>query len=219
MGCGRYGGSRPSGVIERWNPELTRRARTPFRREHNVMMHLENLTPTMRTVMVAEIQASAAAGTLWESPRLTDVGRSDFARLLAEAAGEHDSDWLANELKSGTRIKATELRMGNPVKVPFTAGDTLAEGEFNRYYILAVCRTVMSANQEGEVEVYRAKMVGTPRPESRAIEGQRRKAKDVYADLLSASNANGPTALGVPGGPNSGMSVRIPVPVIPLTTE
>jgi hypothetical protein len=42
--------------------------------------------------------------------------------------------------------------------VPVTAADTLAEGEFNRFYLRGLCRRASAANM-AEIEVYRAKEV------------------------------------------------------------
>ena len=65
-------------------------------------------------------------------------------------------------------IKAQEQRHGRTgikmVKVPYTAAKTLAEGEFNRFYIRAVCRHVLESGG-AEVEIYRAKRVEQPRPD------------------------------------------------------
>ncbi len=93
------------------------------------------------------------------------------------------------------------------MSVPITAAETLAEGEFNRFYIRGVCRAVL-ANEQHEVEVYRAKAVAQPRPESQAKIGTRVNAATLLDDLRH--NVGVDTALGVPAGPNSGLSVRRP---------
>ena len=90
-------------------------------------------------------------------------------------------------------------------KVPKDANKTLAEGEFNRYYIRGVCKKAIS---EGlEIEVYRAKQVEKPRPESQALIGKTLDPKTLLDDLRERIGVD--TALGVPAGPNSGLSVRL----------
>jgi hypothetical protein len=81
----------------------------------------------------------------------------------------------------------------------------LAEGEFNRFYIRGVC---LRAIEEGmyEVIVYRAKTVEHARAESEQKIGQRVAAEDVLRDLRAHPGVD--TALGLPPGPNSGLSVH-----------
>jgi hypothetical protein len=59
------------------------------------------------------------------------------------------------------------------------------------------------------VEVYRAKPVQDPRPRSRQIIGTRIDAQRLLGDLR-AHPGGIDSALGVPAGPNSGLSVRLP---------
>jgi hypothetical protein len=87
------------------------------------------------------------------------------------------------------------------------AHEMLGEGEFNRFYIRGLC---LRAIEDGipDVEVYRAKPVDSPRPESQALIGQRIKAEALLQDLRARTNVE--PALGCPPGPNSGLSVRLP---------
>jgi hypothetical protein len=94
------------------------------------------------------------------------------------------------------------------VKVPYTAAQTLSEGEFNRYYIRALC--LRALKEERELEVYRAKEVSDPRPESQRMIGlilDTKRAETLLNDLRI--NVGVDTALGLPNGPNSGLSVKI----------
>ena len=93
------------------------------------------------------------------------------------------------------------------VRVPVTAPDTLAEGEFNRFYIRGVCRHALESNI-GAVEVYRAKAVMQPRSDSQTKIGAMIPAQSLLNDLRV--NIGVDTALGLPPGPNSGLSVKIP---------
>jgi hypothetical protein len=56
--------------------------------------------------------------------------------------------------------------------------------------------------------VYRAKEVANPRPESTALIGKSLPANRLLDDLRA--NVGTDTALGLPPGPNSGLSVKLP---------
>lgn len=91
------------------------------------------------------------------------------------------------------------------VKVPVTAPDTLAEGEFNRFYSRGVCVDVLAANGS-TVEVYRGKAVTNPRARSQALIGRVLPAAALLGDLRTSIGVE--TAMGLPPGPNSGLTVR-----------
>jgi len=84
----------------------------------------------------------------------------------------------------------------------------LAESEFNRYYIRALARRAI---EDGipELVIYRAKPVSNPRPESEARIETSLLPEDLLEDLRSHPGDE-PPVLGVPSGPNSGLSVRLP---------
>lgn len=87
------------------------------------------------------------------------------------------------------------------------AHEMLAEGEFNRFYIRAIC---LRAIEDGisEVVVYRAKRVQHARSESERKIGQLVSAEPLLRDLREHPGAD--TALGLPPGPNSGLSIQLP---------
>lgn len=91
-------------------------------------------------------------------------------------------------------------------KVPVNAPDMLSEGEFNRYYMRGICIQVIEENRD-EVEVYRGKKVSNPRPESQAKLGSMLSAKTLLDDLRESVGVD--TALGLPPGPNSGLTIRM----------
>ncbi|RKG58962.1 hypothetical protein D7X30_15455 [Corallococcus sp. AB011P] len=87
-----------------------------------------------------------------------------------------------------------------------TAPDTFAEGEFNRFYIRALCRRA----EEDDIEhlvIYRAKAAESPRVESEMRIGQAMVPDRLLRDLRT--NIGVGTALGLPQ-PNSGLSVHLP---------
>ena len=84
----------------------------------------------------------------------------------------------------------------------------MAESEFNRYYIRGLARRAIEDGVQ-ELVVYRAKPVSNPRPESEARVETTISAQELLEDLRSHPGDERPT-LGVPSGPNSGLSVRLP---------
>ena len=175
-------------------------------------IHYENFDQEVRRLMVQELERDETNGTLYISPRLTAAGAQAWPRLLREAMEQHDDAWLASRLRSGGYIRAEEQRRKpkggfTTAKVPHTAPDTLAEGEFNRFYARGLCAHVL-ASGGSEVEVYRGKQVENPRPESEAMIGRRLLAQRLLDDLRTSQGVE--PALGLPPGPNSGLTVRRP---------
>jgi len=170
----------------------------------------ESLDAAVCSAMVRELERDVANGTLYVSPGLTEAGRQAWPQLLREAAENHDDSWLASELRSRGLMRTKEQRRKpkggfTMAKVPHTAPDTLAEGEFNRLYARGLCAEVLASGGT-EVEVYRGKEVQNPRPESEAMIGRRLPAEKLLEDLRTSQGVE--PALGLPPGPNSGLTVR-----------
>lgn len=162
------------------------------------------LDAAVRGLMVAEIEAAVSENTLYFSKRFTDAGRAGWPGLLREAAAERDEHWLAYQLESIGAMKGSETRAKpkggyTTAHVPNTAEETLADGEFNRYYMCAVCRKATAAGVR--VEVYRAKRGATTRPESDALIGTTYDPAALVAELRT-NPAHELTK------PNSGLSLR-----------
>jgi hypothetical protein len=177
-----------------------------------VALNYRNLDDRTRPFMVAEIESDAINARLYVSPRLSDQGVNVWPSLLKEAAAFHTDAWLAAEIKSRGLLKTHEERRApkggkTVVQIPSNAHETLAEGEFNRFYVRGLCLRAIDENISAMV-VYRARHSENPRPESEAIVG-RRFAPDALLNDLRTSPGVEP-ALGVPPGPNSGLSVAIP---------
>lgn len=114
-------------------------------------------------------------------------------------------------LRMDACIAATETshRNGKPYskRVPENAHETLAEGEFNRFYMRGLCRAAM---EDGiTVEAYRARASANPRPESEALVGREFVPAQLLADLRQHIGVD--TAFGLPPGPNSGLSARLKI--------
>jgi len=162
--------------------------------------------------MLSEIAHDVFEKTLYISTRLAEVGAQNWAALLTESAEQHDDAWLANEIQRRGYLRTHEERRKSTggtttVKVPVTAHTTLAEGEFNRFYVRGLCQSVLK-NGGDRLVAYRARHSSNPRPESDAIVGREFSPTSLLADLRTSTGVE--PALGVPPGPNSGLSVRIP---------
>jgi len=173
-------------------------------------MDLRNLDNDTRRHIVAEVQSDIGKGTLYLSPRLSEQGQRDYAGLLLKAAKAGTPGSFRDELNAHGRLNETETATRNgktfSKKVPHTAAETLAEGEFNRFYARGLC---LRANEDGpgKVRVYRAKQVTNPRSKSEALLGTEIDAGTLLDDLRT--NVGVEPALGLPPGPNSGLSIQL----------
>jgi hypothetical protein len=163
-----------------------------------------NLDSVTRELMAAEIDRDIAAGTLYISENLNQQGIVLYPRLLKEAASAGTDVSLAIEIRPllNSHEKPRKLKSGGFTKPPImrsNAHEMLAEGEFNRFYIRAICLRALQSNAT-TIEIYRAKNVEHPRTESIAKIGTRIDAQSVLNDLRARPGVD--TALGLPPGPN-----------------
>ncbi len=177
-----------------------------------MVMNLVNLDQKTRDLMVKEINQDIAASRLYMSPRLNASGQSQYPALLKKAAQSHDETWLAQQIRIEGLLNTTETKKTpsggiTTAKVPVTAPDTLAEGEFNRFYCRGMCARAIEEGKQ-QVRVYRAKPVSNPRPESQAKVGTLVDAHKLLNDLRTSQGVE--PSLGIPPGPNSGLSVQLP---------
>jgi hypothetical protein len=173
-------------------------------------MYYENLDKNIREYMLQELENDILKDALYISKRLTPEGEKKWPEILREAFKNYDDKWIAENLRSNCLMHQDEFRYkanGQQiiVKVPDNAPDTLAEGEFNRFYIRGLCVYIISIG-DTEVEVYRGKEVSIPRESSERKIGKRLQAKLLLEDLRNSQGIE--PALGLPSGPNSGLTVR-----------
>jgi hypothetical protein len=176
------------------------------------MINLVNLDQVTRGYMLQEVEMDIKANRLYDSPRLTKKGKEDYQGLLRTAIEHHDPHWLAEQLNAQGRM--TSLEPGRSKKgtrfIKHTPSDDhriLAFGEFNRFYIRGVCARAIKEGK-GHVIVYRALEASKPRRQSNALIGKEIDAQELLTDLRE--NEVDKTRLGIPGGANSGISVRLP---------
>lgn len=169
-----------------------------------------NLDTEVRKFMLKELEMDKANKTLYISPRLTEQGASNWPAILRKSIENYDDGWLASELRLQGLMRSHEEKRKpkggfTTAKVPITAPDTLAEGEFNRFYARGLCASILASGGT-EVEVCRGKQVTNPRSESEAMIGQAISAKQLLEDLRTSQGVE--PSLGLPPGPNSGLTIR-----------
>lgn len=176
-------------------------------------LYFENLDERTRQLMLDEMEYDIANNQLHISPFLSGQGQRDYANLLRDALQSGNDETLAQSLREHRRILRTLPRRNPSGSYSITAtaknaAQVLAESEFNRYYIRGLARRAIEDGVQGLV-VYRAKPVRNPRPESETRVETAVSPQDLLDDLRSHPGDERPS-LGVPSGPNSGLSVRLP---------
>lgn len=179
----------------------------------------------VRREMLEEFGRDVQEGTVYRSPRLTESAWTTYCELLLQAIVEADGTWLAERIRELGLLRKYETRRtrqaqpntlagkarsigpaSTRAKVPDSAADTLALGQFNHYYIRGVCRRALAAGQK-RVKVYRARRVAQPRRDSQRRLGWELNAQELLDELRA--HPDDINRLRVPGGPNSGLSVRL----------
>jgi len=176
-------------------------------------LYFENLDDRTRQLMLDELDYDLAHNQLHISPFLSGQGQRDYGNLLREAIQNGTDESLAENLKAHRRINRTLPRRQpkggySIAATPENAADVLAESEFNRYYIRGLARRAIE-DGVSELVIYRAKPAKNPRPESEARVETTVSPQELLEDLRAHPGDEPPT-LGVPSGPNSGLSVRLP---------
>lgn len=169
-----------------------------------------DLDDRTRELMLKEVEDDLASGTLFLSGRLNPHGKAQWPDLLKWACQVGDEAALALELgrTGGTMIQPEEVSHrvdGTPFlrRVPGNAAVVLAEGEFNRFYIRALC---IRAIADGvDLEIYRARYSANPASTRRL--GEFVDPVAVLKDLRSRPGVE--LALALPPHPNSGISVKL----------
>lgn len=167
----------------------------------------DKLDARTRNLMSTEINAARDTGALYFSQRFNEIGHEGWPGWLLIASQEYDEHWLAYQLENMGAMKHFESRAKpkggyTMAHVPDTAAETLADGQFNRYYIAAVCQR---AAEDGVVTVtiHRAKDRWEPRAESIALEGTQCEAKSLLLEVRSRELSLKCALL----KPNSGLSI------------
>ncbi len=174
------------------------------------MFNFVDLDDKTRSYMLKAIEDAERNGQIYYSSRFNAAGKEQWLGLLEEAAREHNEHWLAYELEARRLMKEFEVSE-RPIgrysikHVPHTSAETLAEGQFNRFYMLGLC---LRAEADGirELEVYRAKETSSPRPESEALIGTKIAPEILEAELRDSQQSFKSLLI----QPNSGISLKLP---------
>jgi hypothetical protein len=173
------------------------------------MFRFENLDDATRFSMLKAIEEAESTGNIYFSTRFNHSGNMEWLPLLKQAAQEFNEHWLAYQLEANKLMKDFEsARTPSDVytikHVPHTAAETMAEGQFNRFYILGLCKR---ARVEGmtHLEIYRAKERSEPRPESQALIGNRLSIEEIEIQLKEVKASINSQLV----KPNSGICARI----------
>jgi len=169
----------------------------------------ESLNIETRALMLKEFNSDISSGNIYLSKRFNDNGVKYFVELMTKHIQDGHDESLAQDLKSKGCFKTHEERNSKKgiisVKVPENAHQTFSEGEFNRFYIRALC--LRSIEEKKQLQVYRGRHSENPRPESEALIGAIIDPVSLLDDLRL--NIGIDTALGLPSGPNSGLTIRL----------
>lgn len=173
-------------------------------------IYLENLDATTRDYMRGEVNMDFENNSVYYSKFLKSGLEDSWDDILLNAVTEHDDIWLEQQIEAKQLLVDTYQKRKPTggftiAKVPYTAPQTLAEGEFNRFYCRGLC---VRAMEEGKmVEVYRGKDVTNARSASELMIGKTISPKELLQDLRT--NIGVDTALGLPAGPNSGLTIKL----------
>lgn len=141
-----------------------------------------NLVASVRNKMISEIEMDIANENLYFSNRLNEIGIESYPSFLKNSVLNGAEDVLESLILNNNCLLVTEFANGRPKKVPTNAAKLIAQSEFNRSYIRAVCLEAIENNIE-EVEVYRARYSTNIRPESEAAIGLKHNPKELLEDL------------------------------------
>jgi hypothetical protein len=175
-------------------------------------LKFDDLIDGVRQFMIEEIELDAKTDKLHLSAWLTQSGQGNWSDALRNAANSGNDDTLASEIRSsGMLVRQIQRRKPKGgytwADLPFDAHQVLAESEFNRYFCRGLSRHAINIGMP-RLQVYRAKTVAQPRAESQSKIGLLVDPQTILIDLRSSQGVE--PALGIPPGPGSGISLRIP---------
>lgn len=164
--------------------------------------HFKNLTDSVRAKMAAEIKADIKDKKIYISSRLNEQGVVEYPKLVLEAAEK------GNEISLGENLlvlmNQREFNRGAQKNLPANAEKTLAQNEFNRFYMRAICAEAIEQKIE-VVTIYRARESNHPRKRSKALIGTELNAEAFLKDLRKHNDTEPKLLAAI----NSGLSVGI----------
>lgn len=173
------------------------------------MFDFKNLDDTTRASMLQAIEEADMTGNIYYSSRFNQAGKDQWLSLLKQAADKHNEHWLAYQLETNRLMKDFESFStpsgGYTTKhVPHTAAETMAEGQFNRFYILGLCKRARD-EEISQLIIYRAKQRDKPRSESQRLIGSHLSVEEIEKQLKNTKESFKSQLV----QPNSGLSVKL----------
>ena len=172
-------------------------------------LNYKSLDNLARQKMLDEFNYDMQAHNLYLSKRFTEAGGVYYQQKMPDHIQNGNDDSLAEDLRNNNSFLTHEDRRTakgvSKVKVLETAPQTFAEGEFNRFYLRGLC---LQAITEGKrIIIYRGRSSENPRSESEAMIGMALDPNRLLNDLRANTGVD--TALGLPPGPNSGLTAEL----------
>ena len=175
-------------------------------------LYYRNLTPEVRLHMLKE----AELGFHYFSNYLKQDSHLQWISLLNSSLEAHDDNWLAtNVTNSRLLVPVAFDKNGKRRTIGVSDARTLAEGEFNRFYLRGLCAYCIE-NNIPKIVIYRGKEVLNPRPESEAKIGADVSVHKLLDDLRSSDFVNIAEKFSVSSGPNSGLTAGIRIASDPI---
>lgn len=164
-----------------------------------------NLTDSVRNKMLSEVEMDISKGELFISPRLNVNGIKEYPNFLKDSIKNGNEEFLEALIAQSNSLNETEVYGdGKTRKVAKNAALLLAQGEFNRFYIRAVCLEAIE-NSIDSVEVYRARESSQSRPGSELMLGEQINPNKLLEDLRTSIGVTPKILPDV----NSGLSIKI----------
>ena len=172
-------------------------------------LNYKNLDAETRALMSEEIDMDRQDGSMYVSNYLNERGAELWPQLTGDAAKSGTDDSLAQSLAAQGLLKSHVERRKptggtTMAKVPYTAASTLAEAQFNMYYMRALARRAIAAGRQ--LEVYRAKEVSYARPESEQLIGSQFDPQVLLDELRRTKGGDPHIPMPLP---NSGICVSL----------
>lgn len=162
-----------------------------------------DLNQEIRNYMLEAILEADETGNIYVSTIFTEDAKKNWVSLLKEAAQKHDEDWLANELNTRKSFLAKNPKTGRDT--PWNAAQTLAFGQFKRFYILGLC-TFAKKKSYSHIKVYRAMETEHHREESDELIGKSILIDDIEKQLKDVNEVFS----NIFTKPNSGLCAKLP---------
>lgn len=171
---------------------------------------LENLDATTREFMLKEVNFDIQTDKVFISDKLNQTGREKYTELLISSITNGNDVTFSKSLQYGCLDKIYQyINTKGTLKtitMPANTAESIAESEFNRYYIRGLCRRTINDGKMS-VQIYRASLTKHTKQKAEEKVGQVANAATLLFDLRR--NLNLTCYLGIAFDSNTGLSVRL----------